>query len=40
MTFRLVQVPWDQALEIVLRTNGLGQRPAGRQVLIAPLDRS
>ena len=40
VTFRLIQVPWDQALEIVLRTNGLGQRPAGRQVLIAPLDRS
>jgi Secretin and TonB N terminus short domain len=39
VTFRLVQVPWDQALEIVLRTNGLGQRPAGRQVLIAPLER-
>jgi type II secretory pathway component HofQ len=37
VTLRLVQVPWDQALEIVLRTNGLGQRPAGRQVLI---DRS
>lgn len=40
VTLRLVQVPWDQALEIVLRTNGLGQRSAGRQVLIAPLERS
>jgi type II secretory pathway component GspD/PulD (secretin) len=36
VTFRLVQVPWDQALELVLRTNGLQQRRAGARVLVDP----
>jgi hypothetical protein len=36
VTFRLVQVPWDQALELVLRTQGLEQRRSGQHVLIAP----
>ena len=36
VTFRLVKVPWDQAFEIVLRTNGLQQRQAGATVVVEP----
>ena len=36
VTFRLVQVPWDQAFELVLRTNGLQQRRVGPDVLVEP----
>ncbi|MFT4257294.1 MAG: type IV pilus secretin PilQ family protein [Pseudoxanthomonas sp.] len=36
VTLRLVNVPWDQALEIVLRAKGLDQRREGGVVWIAP----
>lgn len=36
MTLRLVDVPWDEALDIVLATNGLGQRRSGNVLLVAP----
>ncbi len=35
-TLRLQNVPWDQALDIVLRTKGLGQRQDGNVILVAP----
>ncbi len=37
-TLRLKDVPWDQALEIILQTQGLGKRKAGNVITIAPLD--
>jgi hypothetical protein len=40
VTFRLVKVPWDQAFEIVLRTNGLQQRRSGAAVVVEPRPRS
>lgn len=36
LTLRLDSVPWDQALDIVLRTKGLGMRQNGNVVLVAP----
>lgn len=36
ITLRLKNVPWDQALDIILRTRGLGMRQTGNVVLIAP----
>jgi type IV pilus assembly protein PilQ len=36
LTLRLKNVPWDQALDIILRTKGLAQRQTGNVVLIAP----
>ncbi|MCB1553419.1 MAG: type IV pilus secretin PilQ [Xanthomonadales bacterium] len=36
VTLRLVNVPWDQALEIVLRAKGLDQRREGNVVWVAP----
>lgn len=36
VTLRLVNVPWDQALEIVLRAKGLDQRREGGVVWVAP----
>ncbi len=38
VTLRLQNVPWDQALDIVLRTKGLGQRQEGNVILVAPAD--
>ncbi|MDP3293638.1 MAG: type IV pilus secretin PilQ [Nevskia sp.] len=38
IAMRLQNVPWDQALDIILRTKGLGQRKAGNVILVAPLD--
>ncbi len=40
VTFRLVKVPWDQAFEIVLRTNGLQQRRAGPTLVVEPRAKS
>lgn len=37
ITIRLRNVPWDQALEIVLRSKGLGKEELGNIVRIAPL---
>lgn len=36
ITLRLNNVPWDQALDIVLKTKGLGKRQDGNVLLIAP----
>jgi type IV pilus assembly protein PilQ len=36
ITLRLKNVPWDQALDIILRTRGLGMRESGNVILIAP----
>lgn len=36
LTLRLKDVPWDQALDIILRTKGLAQRQTGNVILIAP----
>jgi type IV pilus assembly protein PilQ len=36
VTLRLQNVPWDQALDIVLRTKGLDQRTHGNVIYIAP----
>ena len=36
LTLRLKDIPWDQALEIILQTKGLDMRKNGNVVLIAP----
>lgn len=36
ITLRLNDVPWDQALDLILKSKGLGQRKAGNVVWIAP----
>ena len=36
LTLRLRDVPWDQALDIVLQTNDLDKRRAGNVIFIAP----
>jgi type IV pilus assembly protein PilQ len=36
VTLRLVEVPWDQALEVMLRLHGLAQEWQGNVILIAP----
>ncbi|MGZ3612516.1 MAG: type IV pilus secretin PilQ [Thermodesulfobacteriota bacterium] len=38
ITMRLVDVPWDQALEIILQSRSLGMTRVGNVVRIAPLD--
>jgi type IV pilus assembly protein PilQ len=38
ITLRLKDVPWDQALEIILQTRGLDSRRAGNVIWIAPRD--
>ena len=38
LAMRLVNVPWDQALDIILKTKGLGLQQQGNVMLIAPLD--
>ncbi len=38
LTLRLKNVPWDQAMDIILKTKGLSQRRAGNVILIAPTD--
>ncbi|MBB5017482.1 type IV pilus assembly protein PilQ [Chitinivorax tropicus] len=38
LTLRLKDVPWDQALEIILQSRGLDQRKNGNVVWIAPRD--
>jgi len=37
IAMRLQNVPWDQALDIILRTKGLGLRREGNVMLVAPL---
>jgi len=36
VTLRLKDVPWDQALDIILQSKGLGVRKSGNVLLIAP----
>ncbi len=36
MTLRIVDVPWDEALDLVLSINGLGKRRTGSVLLVAP----
>lgn len=38
LTLRLKNVPWDQALDIILKTKGLAMRQNGNVMLIAPAD--
>ncbi len=38
VTLRLQNVPWDQALDIVLKTKGLGKRQEGNVIIVAPAD--
>jgi type IV pilus assembly protein PilQ len=38
LTLRLKDVPWDQALEIILQAKGLDKRKSGNVVWIAPRD--
>ncbi len=36
VTLRLKNVPWDQALDIILKSRGLGMRQNGNVVMVAP----
>ncbi len=38
ITLRLQNVPWDQALDLVLKTKGLDKRQVGNVLLVAPAD--
>ncbi len=38
ITLRLQNVPWDQALELVLKTKGLDKRKVGNVLLVAPAE--
>jgi len=38
ITLRLVNVPWDQALDIVLRAKGLDKRLVGNVLMVAPAE--
>ena len=38
VTLRLKDVPWDQALDIILQAKNLGMRKSGNVLLIAPKD--
>lgn len=39
VTLRLIDVPWDQALDVILKTNGLDMVQEGNVVRIAPVDK-
>ena len=36
ITLRLQNVPWDQALELILKTKGLDKRKVGNVLMVAP----
>lgn len=38
ITLRLINVPWDQALDIILKSKNLGQRKNGNVILVAPAE--
>jgi type IV pilus assembly protein PilQ len=38
IAMRLQNVPWDQALDIILKTKGLGMRRQGNVMLVAPME--
>lgn len=39
VSLRLVDVPWDQAFDIILKTNGLGKRQEGNIIRIMPAEK-
>lgn len=39
VTLRLVEVPWDQALDVILKTNRLDKVQEGNVIRIAPVDQ-
>jgi type IV pilus assembly protein PilQ len=39
VTIRLVDVPWDQALDIILQSNDLGKVRIGNVIRVAPVDK-
>ncbi len=39
VTLRLIDVPWDQALDVILKTNGLDQVKEGNVIRIAPVEK-
>ena len=39
VTLRLKNVPWDQAMDIILKTKGLGMRQEGNVIMVAPRKR-
>ena len=39
VTTRMVDVPWDQALDVILKINGLAQERDGNIIRVAPLER-
>lgn len=39
VTLRLIDVPWDQALDVILKTNGLDKVLEGNVMRIAPVDK-
>ncbi len=38
LTMRLIDVPWDQALDLILTARGLGQEKTGNVLRIAPIE--
>jgi len=38
LTMRLVDVPWDQALELILSARGLGKQTSGNVMRVAPME--
>lgn len=38
LTLRLKDVPWDQALEIIMQSKGLGKQKNGNVILVAPAE--
>jgi type IV pilus assembly protein PilQ len=38
VTIRLLNVPWDQALDLILKTQGLGKEQVGNIIRVAPLE--
>ena len=39
ITTRMTDVPWDQALDVILKINGLAQERGGNIIRVAPLEK-
>lgn len=39
VTLRLIDVPWDQALDVILKTNGLDKVQEGNVIRVAPVEK-
>ena len=39
ITTRMTDVPWDQALDVILKINGLAQERSGNIIRVAPLEK-